>query len=156
MTQFTVTLKTLMEIDQLPNDSVIKGVEYEKDDVYLYDDDDNCLEVPYIAFGATITLNDYRWEYKLSSSGDKVYFEINSNSPQQILIFKELVKRVVKGSLPKIQTFHLSNNVLSYNSTDKTFKCGCETICLVKAKKLIAFMNECISSVKPVNKKPLK
>lgn len=153
MTQLTVTLKTLMEIDQIACGPVIQEIIYEEDDACLYDKDDNCLEIPYIAFGTTITLDNYEWEYKLCGSGNTVSLKVDPDSPKEIRIFKELIKRVVKGSIPNIQTFDLSNNVLSYNSKNKIFKCGCETISLDRAKELVDFMNNCINTAKPLRKR---
>ena len=156
MNKLTVTLKSLKEIDNLPDDSVIQEFEYNDSYITFFDCDQNKLSVPIIMLGTTITLSNYEYDYQYNTGGGTESLSINNDNPKSMMIFRELVKKVVKGKIPEIKTFDLSSNVLSFNSESKEFTCGCEVIQLNKAEELIAFMRGCINSVKPVNKKPLK
>jgi|688.fasta_scaffold1011175_2 hypothetical protein len=144
--ELKVTLMSLMEIDNLPDDSVAQEYSFNEEFVTIEDNKGSSIQIPIILLGATITLQNYKYEYE--SEITRLDFSIDSSDQSQMTLFKAIVKKVIKGKIPEFKFFDLTNYKLVFNESTKTFSCGCESFSVERAKELVSFLSGCINTTK--------
>ncbi len=144
--ELKVTFMNLMEIENLPDDSVAQDYAISGDSIEISNGEHESIYLPIVMLGATVTLNDYSYTHE-NEVGD-ITFSIDKDNPTEMSLFKAIVKKVVKGKIPELKYFDLTNHKLVFNESAKKFNCGCESFSVERAKELVSFLSRCINTTK--------
>lgn len=149
MAQLVVTLKTLAEIDKLVAAEIIGDYDADGDNITVFHKDEHTyIDVPIIMLGTKVTFDDYCAKHTGHFATEEC--KVDKESPEEIAILKAITQTVHKGKIDcSVRQFELTENTVSFNETDRVFRCGCESFNVKRANELIKFIQKCISDTAP-------